>query len=281
MNKLLRADFARLFRSKCFWISAILCVIYPVFICVTNYIDASRYDYICCLEDSAWSIEAFLSIAVAVLIPVFIGTEYSDKTIRNKIVIGHGKSKIFVSNIIVCVVASAILLTIHNIVLFPLGLILFTVGSSVKYIVMITLEGYAATILLSVIMVILSMFISRKTAASITCIMITLGLLLAGVYVKSALREPEFIQIYDVEITDAEMDLVNFEGKMVPNSNYIREGIKRDIYEYVKNMTVGAQIVDVSDDHEIDWRWFAFFDSAAVIVFTIGGALLFKKKEIN
>ena len=41
----------------------------------------------------------FIGIILAVFCSLFIGTEHNDGTIRNKIIVGHEKSKLFIYQI--------------------------------------------------------------------------------------------------------------------------------------------------------------------------------------
>ena len=74
--------------------------LFGVFMAVMDYISTRQYgDY----EAQITNILFIYALTVAILIPafvsLFVGTEYSDGTIRNKMIIGHTRTCIYLSNI--------------------------------------------------------------------------------------------------------------------------------------------------------------------------------------
>lgn len=108
MSKLLRANFARLKYSLSFRV----CVIISVFAGLSNifmtYITApgqlfSLVSFFFCGSN--------VMLLAAAFIPLFIGTEYSDLTMRNKLVVGHTKTAVYLSNFITATVCIFIIYT--------------------------------------------------------------------------------------------------------------------------------------------------------------------------
>ena len=102
MSRLLSADFAKLKKNKFFWICMIGMFLFGIFMAVMNYISTRQYgDY----EAQITNVLFIYALTVAILIPafvsLFVGTEYSDGTIRNKMIIGHTRTCIYLSNLIV------------------------------------------------------------------------------------------------------------------------------------------------------------------------------------
>ena len=76
--------------------------LFGIFMAVMNYISTRQYgDY----ETQITNVLFIYALTVAILIPafvsLFVGTEYSDGTIRNKMIIGHTRTCIYLSNLIV------------------------------------------------------------------------------------------------------------------------------------------------------------------------------------
>ena len=56
-----------------------------------------------------------MGLVAAILTSMFIGSEYSDGTIRNKLVVGHSRMRIYLANLIVCSVACVLIFFgLHN-----------------------------------------------------------------------------------------------------------------------------------------------------------------------
>ena len=95
MSRLLRADFSRLFKSIIFKLGMIFSVGFAVVMVMVRYIDfkvnASTYEeygYMTVNVDDLIFVGCFfMMFVVAVFIGIFVGTDYSDGTIRNKIIV--------------------------------------------------------------------------------------------------------------------------------------------------------------------------------------------------
>lgn len=118
MNKLLRANFARLKYSLSFCV----CVIISCFEGLFNI-------FMCCLSSAGqpFSLAPFFCgsntmFYTSVFIPLFIGTEYSDLTMRNKLVVGHTKKAVYISNFITAAVCTLIIYTSYWLPAFTVGL---------------------------------------------------------------------------------------------------------------------------------------------------------------
>lgn len=106
MSKLLSANFMRLKKDKFFWIGIIFMfaagVLYPTMI----YRDVQKTGIINTVDDAFCGCTLFIGVVMAVFCSLFIGTEYSDGTIRNKIAIGHTRTALYLSNAIVSATVS-------------------------------------------------------------------------------------------------------------------------------------------------------------------------------
>lgn len=105
MGKLLRADLFRAFRCKIFYILLALNAAVAVF-AVGNQIPWAAVDpnvnaFSVLLEGFGGGV-AFLGILNAVLVSVFVGHEYGCGALRNKVMTGGGRTRIYLSKLIVC-----------------------------------------------------------------------------------------------------------------------------------------------------------------------------------
>ena len=100
MRKLLRANFSRLMKDKLFWIlmavELFLGGLFPVLHFMDNLDEKARWTQ----EHSFFIFAIFVPMMLSVVTSLFIGTEYSDGTIRNKLIVGHGRSRIYAANLI-------------------------------------------------------------------------------------------------------------------------------------------------------------------------------------
>lgn len=93
MSKLLRADFVRLFKNKPLY----LCVCIQAVMTFLN-IFPYRNDFF--IENIFYENSIVSMLFSAVFVPLFLGTEHSDKTIRNKIIPGYTRFEIYSASLL-------------------------------------------------------------------------------------------------------------------------------------------------------------------------------------
>ena len=95
MNKLLSAGFARLKKDKFFWVCVGLMAAAAWYTVFTVCLNRKEYDgYNVGLDAILFGHVFCMGILTAAFSGLFIGTEYSGGTIRNKLVIGHTRGNI-------------------------------------------------------------------------------------------------------------------------------------------------------------------------------------------
>ena len=106
MRSLLSANFLRLKRSHLFWGTLILSFGFGVWVAVTQVLEQMRYGG---FEDSpAFSrYTSIIGVVIAVFVSMFFGTEYSDGTIRNKLITGRSRVSIYLANLVWCMEVSS------------------------------------------------------------------------------------------------------------------------------------------------------------------------------
>ena len=127
MRDLVATIFRRMFKNSLFWGGVLFMFFVAVVELVSSKIEvlsggssaSSVLDFI--LYDGALR----LAVVMAIFVSVFVGTDYSDGTIRNKIVLGHYRHSIYLANLIVCVSAAIIMQAAHLLALLVPGRFLF------------------------------------------------------------------------------------------------------------------------------------------------------------
>ena len=109
MRRLLRANFARLLKNKLFWIltcaELFLGALFPILHYMNNIDENSGWN----MDSTIFIYALFVPLMVSLLTALFIGTDYSDGTMRNKLIAGHVRRKIYAANLISNVQASFML----------------------------------------------------------------------------------------------------------------------------------------------------------------------------
>lgn len=112
MRKLITANFFRFRKDRFSWCVVGILVILSlinVFNSARSYEAMAASGYIRSLDDYYFNQAPLIGAFLALLISMFLGTEFSEGTIRNKLCIGHKRNEIFLSNFISCAFASIVL----------------------------------------------------------------------------------------------------------------------------------------------------------------------------
>jgi len=193
MSKLLYAGFARLRHDTCFWTILLVIAAIGGILPVSSYRNMQRFpDYVIPLENSFTSYIPLIVIFSAAFCSLFIGTEYSDGTIRNKIIIGHRRTDVYLSNLIICFAAECVIclafIAANLCVGIPLlGFFQCGLGIILGY----TGCAFALCAAVTAIYTLITMLSQNKAVAAVIC---TLGIVLmifAGAYIFDYDVEPE------------------------------------------------------------------------------------------
>ncbi len=105
MVKLLSANFSRLWKDKVFWLEMFVMLVYAVVVvfAMNKSVQATPEQMRGNFKLDNYYFNFALSIGAfcALFTSLFFGTEHGDGTLRNKIVMGHTRTTIYLSNLLV------------------------------------------------------------------------------------------------------------------------------------------------------------------------------------
>ncbi len=285
MRRLLRANFARLWKDKIFWLGFCALTAFGAADRIGVSMDTIEEHY---LEEAFWIQALAIGIVLAVFVSLFVGVEYENGTIRNKIASGHFRLDIYLANVIVCIAAGWFMclgcLISSLLVGIPL-LGFFHVELSVIF-----LEGicvFALSAAYAAIYCCIVMLISNRTIAAIVCILLFFSFLFAGRIIANRLEEDEYYYIPDAslgigEIDDTEWTFNTDNIEWIPNPDYL-EGTERRGYEIAFEILPGGQSLQLSGMLNENCSYVEMLlISLAWIIFSCGcGVVCFKKKDLK
>lgn len=276
MRKLLRANFSRLFRDKLFLVSLALMFAMGIALPITHYIDNVKNSENWNPDATCFVFAFFVPILLSLIIALFIGSDYSDGTMRNKLIVGHKRHHIYLSNLIVCAAAGIMLSISYLLPHTVLGLLLlggfFTQPSMLLLYTGVNLALVAAY---SSLFVLIAMLSNSKANTTAGCILLAFVLLFVGVYLTSALNEPEYYSGYTYTA-----DGITTSEEPEKNPNYI-SGTKRQVYEFLQEFTPGGQELLTSNMTADNPAMLAVYDGIILLVSTGVGILLFRRKDLK
>ncbi|XCP86265.1 ABC transporter permease subunit [Roseburia hominis] len=282
MSKLLRADFARLWKTKAFWAGMAFTFGMGVTATMTKYRDMMTIkDYHPHIDNVLFSNCIFMPIVAAVFIGLFVGTEYSDGTIRNKIIVGRTRLSIYFSNFVVCM-AALLMMHLANIgvivvIGFPLVGNLEMPVSTLLFLGLLSIITLAAICALFLLM---SMLIHSKASNCVAAILISLLLLVSAMMIWSSLAEPEYTDEYTVSYTDDEGENREEHVESRKNPRYLT-GTKRKVYEFLWDFLPGCQMRQISTQNPEHPERLPWYSLSIIIVTTACGTVFFRRKNIK
>ena len=277
MRKLITANFFRFRKDRFSWCVVGIIVILSlvnVFNSARSYEAMADAGYILSLEDYYFNQAPLIGAFLALLISMFLGTEFSEGTIRNKLCIGHKRNEIFLSNFISCALATIALTAVWMLtsaLLFGLigplemgvskfiGCIFVSVGFAVSFAALYTVIGSLSSNKAMTIIYTFAAFIILAMAAS-------------ALYDR--LCEPEMNQGMMLVGTQ----LVEMEP--TPNPLYL-SGMIRTVCEVALELLPNGQALLLSNVAiECPARAIAM-SAVFTIVTLLVGSMLFRRKDIK
>lgn len=274
MYKILTANFARLRRDLLFW----SCLSASAILALFNILSACRKQAngITVLFDECYfSSFPFLCMVHAVCVSFFLGTEYSDGALRNKLIVGHTRGCIYAAHLFTCT-AFGLLFTVAAILaglagLPVLGPFQMPPAELAVYLALTLLSAAA----LAAVYTLLGMLCSNKAGTVALLLLISLGLLVLGSYFYNMLCEPETMS-EAIFITDGTIQF----SDPKPNPYYVG-GLQRTVYELALNALPTGQVILMANC-EITHPVLNGVASLAIYVFiSLLGSAMFRKKDLK
>lgn len=278
MSKLVSANFSRLFRNKFFWICFVLVIGVAAGIAIDFRMSYSWSPELYGYETADVCVKYVPVLAgiVALFVSLFVGEEYGNKTIRNKIASGYSKRTIYAANWLVCaVVGSFFYWLFFMIIALPIApwkeLVKFN-GNIVAGILRSAEVNYFAVLAVVSIAVFISMLVKNRIMGVVVTVVCMLLLFFAAELMMEGLR-PEFVSVFNEET-----------GKFVELRNPEYTGGIRDIsLQTIMNVQPFGQMLQVYRGRVEDVREFMLpvYSCLVSVLFGFGGAYLFGKKDLE
>jgi len=277
MRKLLGANFARLWRSKSFWLTlaglfAVCLVLSVDKIWQVQSLLAANYERP--IDKHLFSEAPYIGAFQAVFISFFLGTEYSDGTIRNKLVAGHHRGQIFLSNFLVCFAASCLFLAAWWVSMIPYLTALGMPEMGVKGMALYALAAVGFTAVFAALYTALATLCSNKAVTVVAALVLWLGLAVTGSGLVDRLYEPE------LSGGMAYIDGTFVEVNPTPNPLYLT-GTVRTVCEIFRDLLPTGQAVLMNDANLTHPLPCAALSAVLTVCVCALGAAAFRRKDIK
>ena len=203
MNKgIFKADLYRIFKSKLSFVSLILAVAFPLFMSLMYYGIDLMMNALDDTEDvmfslfnvrtliaSAYSLSDNLGLIIPIFAAIFVSLDLTNGTMRNKIISGASRTKVYLSHLFASMLYNAIIITTYALFTILFGLIFFDwgvefAGEEVTRFIYLVIIGTMTFIYIATISTLLALILNNVAPAIIFTVLISVGLGLATTVIR-------------------------------------------------------------------------------------------------
>ena len=286
MNKLLKAEFYRLKKDKVFLMLIIITCVLALFN-VYKYFDTHRETVILdrILVEYLYM---YFGIFIAFFISMYVGKEYTEGFIRNKIIVGHKRSNIYLANLILCIVVGVILNVIYTGIVFGIGTKLFGELQKLNLFQIITYSSLIIVVYCTIYNFI-TMLCKDASVSLVACVIMFIIMFVAMMFVSTKLMEKPYTKITqyneqgEIESSREEINPdypTEATVKIYKVINYLLPTGQAGILQNACSEIVGP------DEYEINQRKqylneMPFYAISEIVLLNILGIFIFKRQELK
>lgn len=278
MTNLLKANFYKMKKNKFIWIASILSVIVAIYYIRDNYNVYHDFLSIVNINSLIFNYLPVFIIVSSILISTLLGFDYSNGSIKNKIIVGHSRLKIYISNLISTYLIILTIYLIYVLIICLSGIFLFkNLTFNFKFLINIIIL-FLIILSYTSISVFITMTINNDIVSPVLNVLNSFILIIISFILLSVLSEPKYLHSDDgIYINDVGIEVIDTENPM-----YIK-GSKRTIYEIIVNILPTGEAFQKSRDRDINTNSYQMlgYSISFIIITNTLGIYLFYNKELN
>lgn len=277
MRNLLSAGFSRLWRNKIFLCSLVLMPASLIALMLHQYRNGQVYDVSVVLDSFPTGCFLFIGCFAAVFSALFLGTEYSDGVIRNKLIAGHSRDAIYLASLCCCIVFSLLVCAASVVGVFVAGFPLF--GLPADWPLLFKRFGCGILLIASfcALFTLPAMLIRSKAVLSVFNTICFFGLLFLAIYIMVRLETKEFMEPSYAMMLDGKY----IPGENIPNPDYLR-GTMRAVFEFFGEFLPTGQSFHISQLPQLSHPLrLCLYSLVVTVLTTSAGLFAFRRKDIS
>ena len=285
MSNLLRSELRRLFKSRWFWLCACIEIVLSLWLVLKEYEIALLYrPYSLML----WGMpDELMSEAGVFMVPVitgifmvfFIGTEFQDKTLNNKLIYGTRRGAVYLCELAVCMLGTLLIYFSGIAVVFGTGLpLLGGLANPAREVVWRIVIGATATLGFTALYHAIFLYVGRLALCALFPLPLGVGLFHIASEIEGGLARRQFDFYIQNEV--GKLPSVVIQGE---NPEYI-EGFQRVMYQFLYDFLPSGQLLRCNSYHDpLPEQPWVFLLYTLLFVFMCGtaGYLFFLKKDLK
>ena len=188
MRRLISANLMRLWHNKAFWYSVLFMIgLESAFCLLLLKQNSMRLDIV------MYTMIQIIGILISVFLSLFMGTEYNDGTLRNKLIVGHKRSSIYLASLITDIAAVTVIYIAWALTGIGFAVIVHALPMHLTVEILYSgIVSWLACVSYAAIFNLIGMLSSNKARTSISCVLMAFMLMFAGLTCYSIAR-PGFL----------------------------------------------------------------------------------------
>ena len=275
MRNLLCANLFRLRKSVLFWGTLVLSFGVGLMLVGNRLGDRASYGASISLDQIIFGHAVTIGLLGSVFVSLFLGAEYSDGAIRNKLAAGHSRTSVYLANFLT--MAGCCLLFCLACLAAVLGLGLPLIGPpSVPLPELLPLLAGSLTVAVSfcALFTLVVMNCSRKALSATVCMLGVVFMMSLATYLSARLDQPEFRDTMPLVV----------DGEVVfgtePNPLYLR-GAAREVYQALDDLLPYGQALQYMTFSTVYPERLPLYSLAVAAASTGTGIALFRRKDLK
>lgn len=274
MRKLLRAGYFRLFRDVFFLLS--MAAMFTIgFLSGWTQLREAAAGFATDLSRTMFAYAAFAPLTAAVVSSMCTGTEFDAGTIRNKLMVGHRRRDVYLSQFLFTATAGILCSLAYLVPYFTICRIALG-PSSMPVPQLLVYGGMALCTVLTfdALFNFVTMLTGKRAVAAVACLLLFMAMMMAASIIQARLSEPEMTSEYVMTMSGVEQTDPH------PNPRYIAPPV-RTAWEWAYDLLPGGQCVQIAGTSAAHPLRQTLCALAEVLVFNLGGLALFRRKDLK
>lgn len=215
-------------------------------------------------------------VASSVFCSLFLGSEYGDGVLRNKLIVGRTRAQVYLANLVINALFSTAFTLVGVLTGLCVGVpMLGGFGETeLSTLLVYGLLSLVAAWSFASIFTMISMTVTNRALSVAVCLVLAFAFYFLGQYLTITLSQPEFTTY--MTMTE-QGEWVNASA---PNPSYV-SGFTRQVYQFLYELTPGGQGFQIGT-MQAETPWHLPVYAAGVILASTGAGLaLFGRKDIK
>lgn len=271
MIKLLKAGIFRLKKDVLFWLFIFLTIGLAIFT-LLRYMPNEGTK----LDDLINEFIMFIGLFIAIFVSIFVGKEHSQGIIRNKIIVGHSRSEIFLTNLIISIMVSILCEILYLILIFLIGSPLFgQLQMHWSRLLMIILNTILVIISFCSIYNFVTMICSEITISTIICIILFIAMFITQGAFSLTAYSSKYIEnaFYD---ENGNKHIISQE----PNPNYPGDAKVKQTKMFYLSIPQG-QAMEIENNNLETLQQMPIYSITLIVSINLLGIYIFSKRELK